>query len=277
MGSDHFSLLATTISITARVSIAGVVGLFVGSFLNVVIYRAPHGLSVAAPRSFCPTCGRTLAWWENVPIASWAGLRGRCHTCRSAISLRYPAVEATTGLTFALITWSWAGSPVAAGYCCLASTLIAVSLIEYGGERAPLGVAAVGTGMGQLLIIAGASWDGLWPVLLGSVIGSLLAAGVFSLLRLTDPTCSDPRGHGRSTLLVAGCWAGGLGLVPAIAAVTAWIIIYGTCMMLSWASTDSAYRGNASVTTRRSHPIVATPLVTSVAFSLIVALVVGAR
>ena len=67
---------------------AGVVGLFVGSFLNVVVYRTPLGLSVSAPRSFCPTCRRQLTWWENVPIGSWVALRGRCRTCRAVQSPR---------------------------------------------------------------------------------------------------------------------------------------------------------------------------------------------
>ena len=59
------------------IPLAVVVGLIVGSFLNVVVYRAPLGLSVSTPRSFCPTCDRQLAWWENIPLGSWLFLRGR--------------------------------------------------------------------------------------------------------------------------------------------------------------------------------------------------------
>ena len=90
MGSDGIPTLAVALPL------AGVVGLFVGSFLNVVVYRAPLGLSVAAPRSFCPTCERQLHWWENVPVVSWLALRGRCHTCHQPISVRYPLVELAT-------------------------------------------------------------------------------------------------------------------------------------------------------------------------------------
>src|SRR5664279_5390153 len=132
MSPDGLPLLAVAIPL------AGVVGLFVGSFLNVVIYRAPLGLSVAAPRSFCPTCGRQLKWWENVPVVSWALLRGRCRTCRQPISARYPLVELATGTVFSLVTWGWHGTLVSAGYCALAAGMIAVGLIEYGGQRAPL-------------------------------------------------------------------------------------------------------------------------------------------
>ena len=71
-------------------------GLAVGSFLNVVIYRLPHGVSVAWPASHCPACDRPLVWYENIPIVSWLMLRGHCRTCRARISVQYPIVEAIT-------------------------------------------------------------------------------------------------------------------------------------------------------------------------------------
>lgn len=80
-------------------------GLCIGSFLNVVIYRLPLGLSVSQPRwSFCPRCRSTLRWFENLPVLSWIALRGRCRSCRAPISVQYPLVEAATGLAF-LIAW----------------------------------------------------------------------------------------------------------------------------------------------------------------------------
>lgn len=79
-------------------------GLSVGSFLNVVVYRLPRDLSVAEPRwSFCPTCARTLSWAENVPLLSWLLQAGRCRGCRLPISAQYPLVEAATGLAFVLV------------------------------------------------------------------------------------------------------------------------------------------------------------------------------
>jgi len=78
-------------------------GLCVGSFLNVVIYRLPRGLSPAEPaRSFCPNCRHPIAAYDNIPVLSWLLLRGRCRHCRAAISVQYPLVEAATGLAFAL-------------------------------------------------------------------------------------------------------------------------------------------------------------------------------
>lgn len=83
---------------------AWIFGLAIGSFLNVVIYRLPRGVALGRPRrSFCPHCGRAIAWFDNVPVASWLILRGRCRACRAAISVQYPLVEAATGLAFVLV------------------------------------------------------------------------------------------------------------------------------------------------------------------------------
>lgn len=85
--------------------LAGLLGLAFGSFLNVCLSRWPEGESVVKPRSHCRSCGRTLAWWENVPVASWLALRGRCRTCGAGISWRYPAVELAVGLLWAFTIW----------------------------------------------------------------------------------------------------------------------------------------------------------------------------
>ena len=83
-------------------------GLCVGSFLNVVVYRLPRGLSIWEPTwSFCPDCRKTLKWYDNVPVLSWLLLRARCRYCGKPISSQYPLVEAVTGLAFVN---SWAES-----------------------------------------------------------------------------------------------------------------------------------------------------------------------
>src|SRR5436189_4890248 len=79
-------------------------GLCVGSFLNVCIHRLPAGTSIVFPASRCPACGHALAWWDNIPVASYAALRGRCRSCRAPISVRYPIIEALTGAVF-LLHW----------------------------------------------------------------------------------------------------------------------------------------------------------------------------
>jgi leader peptidase (prepilin peptidase)/N-methyltransferase len=148
-------------------------GLVIGSFLNVVIYRAPRGQSVVTPASRCPRCGTALGGWENVPVASWLALRGRCRHCGEPISIRYPIVEAVVGGSFA--TLGWAVGPAAAlgpilvvcGATAAAAAidldglaiprmvlvadlvgglgLLVVSLVEHGAGR--LGWAAVGAAL----------------------------------------------------------------------------------------------------------------------------------
>ncbi|MGA2062802.1 MAG: prepilin peptidase [Thermoguttaceae bacterium] len=80
-----------------------VVGAAIGSFLNVVVYRMPIAISLITPPSHCPACKHRIRWFDNIPIVSWLMLRGRCRDCRSAISARYPLVEAITACMFALL------------------------------------------------------------------------------------------------------------------------------------------------------------------------------
>jgi len=87
---DAVSLLFTTL-----------IGACVGSFLNVVVYRLPRGLSLVHPPSTCPKCDTRLKWYDNIPIFGWFKLGGRCRNCRQSISKRYPLVELATGLLFA--------------------------------------------------------------------------------------------------------------------------------------------------------------------------------
>lgn len=93
-------------------------GACVGSFLNVVVYRLPLGMSLVTPPSRCPVCETRLAWYDNVPVFGWIWLRGRCRYCRAPISPRYPVVEAITGLLFVLgylALFAWGFGPCGAG------------------------------------------------------------------------------------------------------------------------------------------------------------------
>jgi leader peptidase (prepilin peptidase)/N-methyltransferase len=88
---------------------AGLLGLAFGSFLNVCLSRWPQGESVVQPRSHCRNCDHTLTWWENVPLVSWLALRGRCRSCHTAISWRYPLVELAVGVLWTYAAWQWSG------------------------------------------------------------------------------------------------------------------------------------------------------------------------
>ncbi|MDQ1403897.1 MAG: leader peptidase (prepilin peptidase) / N-methyltransferase, partial [Actinomycetota bacterium] len=112
-------------------AICGVLGLAVGSFLNVVIHRVPKKESVIRPRSRCPSCGTQLAERDNIPVVSWILLRGRCRTCGEPISVRYPLVELLTAAAFAAVGVRFASHPeVIPAYLLFFACLISVSAID---------------------------------------------------------------------------------------------------------------------------------------------------
>lgn len=103
---------------------AAIFGLLFGSFLNVCIYRIPRDLSVIRPRSFCPECGQQLAWYDNIPVLSYAVLLGKGRCCGKAIGLRYPIVEMATSLAFFAITLRYGWTLVALKWCLFEAILI---------------------------------------------------------------------------------------------------------------------------------------------------------
>lgn len=92
--------------IAVSVAIIGVLGLLIGSFLNVVVYRVPNGKSIVSPPSACPRCGAEIKAYDNVPVLSWLLLRGKCRNCKTRISVRYPLVEFGTAVFFAVVGWA---------------------------------------------------------------------------------------------------------------------------------------------------------------------------
>jgi leader peptidase (prepilin peptidase)/N-methyltransferase len=108
----------------------GALGLLIGSFLNVCISRLPDDFSIVTPRSQCPRCGNEIAWYDNIPLLSFAILGGRCRACKERISWRYPAVELLTGASFlwigAVYGWSWE----CAKWCLFAAILIELTFSD---------------------------------------------------------------------------------------------------------------------------------------------------
>ena len=124
------------------VGLSGLFGLVIGSFLNVVVYRVPQGLSIARPPSHCPACQHELAPYDNIPLLSWVVLRGRCRTCRAPISPRYPMIEAVTALTFAGMALALPGPLALPSLLLVAAAAIAAVAIDFDGLAIPWSVAA---------------------------------------------------------------------------------------------------------------------------------------
>ena len=179
------------------VAIATLLGLCLGSFVNVVVWRVPRGESVNRPPSHCPRCDHHLAWWENIPVLSWVLLRGRCHECREAISPRYPLVELAGGALGALAA-TRAGLAELPALVVGFTTLLALSLIDLDTRRVPNKVLAVGlaisTGLLVLAAALGDDWGSLARALGGAAIGLVLLGAIH---------LAAPRGMGMGDVKLA--------------------------------------------------------------------------
>ena len=208
--------------------IAGVLGLLVGSFLNVVIHRLPKMLerqwagecaeytgqaleqqepfNLVVPRSRCPRCGHVIRWYENIPVVSWLLLRGRCSECKARISLRYPLVELITAGFFALCGWRWGLTLQAAAWSAFAALLICLFLIDMDTQILPDDLNYTLLWLGFLASVLG------WIVpLASSVWGAALGYGVFWMIfqAYKLATGKEGMGYGDFKLLAAlGAWLG---------------------------------------------------------------------
>lgn len=140
--------------------VIALLGLMVGSFLNVCIIRIPAGESVVTVPSHCMSCGKKLRWYELVPLFSWIFLKGRCSGCKRPLSAQYPLVEAVTGVLFILIFYHFGYTIETILYCSMTSALIALSVIDFRTYEIPpgfniflliVGVARVATDLNNYL------------------------------------------------------------------------------------------------------------------------------
>lgn len=111
-------------------AVLAVIGLLIGSFLNVCIYRVMRDLSVVKPRSFCPDCQETIAWFDNIPVVSYVLLHGKCRHCGVSIALRYPAVEVLTAIMFALVGARYGPHLQSLKWCVFEAILITLSFTD---------------------------------------------------------------------------------------------------------------------------------------------------
>jgi len=163
------------VSIAVSVTLAGL-GLLVGSFLNVLVYRLPRGLSVSTPPSACVKCGHPVRFYDNVPVVSWLLLAGRCRDCSAPIGWRYPAVEAGTGFLFAMIGWRYAVSPLLVALLFVAATGVALALIDLEHQRLPFRITVPATAVTVFLLGAEAVADGTAPIAVAAVSAGIWLA-----------------------------------------------------------------------------------------------------
>lgn len=211
------------------------VGLCVGSFLNVVIYRLPlmmerewarecamlkdevppeaPAFNLAKPRSRCPSCGHAITAAENIPVLSWLFLRGRCSACKTPISPRYPIVEAASGLAAALCAWHFGPGLAAAGAMVFVWILIAASLIDADTQLLPDSMTLPLLWLGLLLNL-GSTYVDLHTAVIGAAAGYLTLWSVYWLFKLA--TGKEGMGYGDFKLLAAiGAWLG-WGMLPVV-------------------------------------------------------------
>nr|WP_208393131.1 A24 family peptidase [Frigoribacterium faeni] len=202
---------------------AGGLGLLIGSFLNVVVYRVPAGMSISSPPSACPGCHAPIKAYDNVPVLSWLALRGRCRSCRTAISARYPVVELATGGFFALVAavvWPWTAVPTEAAplvaallelvaFLWLAGASVALAIIDVEHHRLPDAIVLPSYAVGLVLLGASSALSGEWDALLRGVVGMAALFLFYLALALVKP---GAMGLGDVKLAgVLGLWLGWLG------------------------------------------------------------------
>lgn len=172
---------------------AGLFGLVIGSFLNVVIFRVPAKIALTR-ESRCPQCESPVQPWQNVPVLSWLALRGKCASCGAPISARYPLVELATALAFVgvvgLLLDAEAGpqtAPVVVAYLYLASISIALALIDLGTRRLPNSLVLPSYVVLAALLTGACLLGAPWGALLRAAIGGAALYAFYFLLRVVRP------------------------------------------------------------------------------------------
>lgn len=169
------------------VAVLALLGLLIGSFLNVVIYRVPRGESLVSPGSHCPSCETPLKGRHNIPVLSWLVLRGRCAYCASPISIRYPMVEAGTALLFAGIALRFGMQPQVPAYLYLAAVAEALVLIQFDVRGLPDAIVVPSYVVSGLLLIPAGAAAGDWWAGERAAIGMLALIALFFMLTLAFP------------------------------------------------------------------------------------------
>lgn len=217
------------------ITLSVVLGLMVGSFLNVVIHRLPKMMeqewhnscqelqgqevtttikyNIVTPRSACPNCGHSISAWENIPLISYVALRGKCRQCKTPISIRYPLVEALTGILTGLISWKFGYGSLAVFAWIFTFALIALTFIDFDTQLLPDDITLPLLWLG-LLFNLNTGFTDIKSAIIGAMAGYLILWSIYWLFKLV--TGKEGMGYGDFKLLAAiGAWFGWQ-LLPAV-------------------------------------------------------------
>jgi leader peptidase (prepilin peptidase)/N-methyltransferase len=243
--------------------VAGILGLLIGSFLNVVAYRVPAGISLLR-ESRCPQCNAPIRPWQNIPVVSWIALRGKCANCKAPIAIRYPIVEAFTGIAFAVVAWwgitiydgvlgttlptylaspawdgvvrpadLWALGLVLLAFLYFAAISIVLTLIDLDTHRLPNAIVLPSYLVGGILLTLASLLSGDWGALLRAAIGMVALFAFYFILRLVRPG-----GMGGGDVKLAGIVGMYLGYIGwgalAVGAFAAFLLggLYGIALLI---------------------------------------------
>ena len=243
-------------------ALGGMLGLLLGSFLNVVVYRLPKMMerqwaaecaqlngaepehttpfNLNTPRSHCQQCKHQIRWFENIPIASYLFLRGKCSSCRTPISLRYPLVELATGALFFVCIWRWGMTPTGWAWSGFSAALLTLALIDWDTTLLPDDITLPLLWAG--LIAAALQWTSvpLNSALWGAVAGYLSLWSVYWVFKLV--TGKEGMGYGDFKLFAAlGAWFGWQALIPIILMASVIGALVGIAMKFSSGLREGGY------------------------------------
>lgn len=225
-------------------AIIGVFGLAIGSFLNVVVYRVPRGLSVVRPASACGSCGHPVRRYDNIPLVSWLVLRGRCRDCGARISVRYPLVELAGAALFVVVGLRFVppmlneniGTGILAllAFLYLAAISLALGIIDAETHRLPNAIVLPAYAVGAVLLTAASALSGDWAALIPAAIGMAGLALLYLVMALVRP---GGMGMGDVKLAgVLGLFLGWLGWSQlAVGAIAAFLLggLFGIAVLLT--------------------------------------------
>ena len=245
-----------------QAGVFGLIGLLVGSFLNVVIYRLPKmmeskwaaevaefkgellpdeaAFNLMLPRSRCQKCSHQIQWYENIPVLSYLFLRGKCSACKKPISVRYPTIELVTGALFSYCIWRWGLTPTGLAWCGFSTTLLSLSMIDWDTTLLPDDMTLPLLWAGLLLAALKVTNISLESATWGAAAGYFSLWLIYWIFKLV--TGKEGMGYGDFKLFAAlGAWFGWQALIPIILMASVIGAVIGVALKFSSKLREGGY------------------------------------